>query len=192
MSAPTPADPSRKRAATGPEAGSSKSKSKKVNVSPKTRVLEYPNSGLCVDGSNLFCDYCHKVISVKASTIDSHLQSELHKNNTASQQSAILKSQTIARAFETFKVTSTSKLPSDSTLSGDHVAFRAEVLRVFLKSGTPLHRLPEFRVILEKGGYSLTSESHLCKRLFKEMDDRKLKCIQLSRVDPFPVGSGEE
>ena len=158
---PQPAAISRKRAFSGPTQ-SSDDKPAKVKVSAKTRVAEHPNSGLSVDNAVLFCDYCRKEVDVKESTIKSHLASDAHKKNAEVHQKAAQKSQSIARAFQEYKEANEGRLPSGSTLSGEHMAFRSEVLKVFLKSGTPLHRLRHFRFLLEKAGFSLTTESHLC------------------------------
>ena len=47
--------------------------------------------------------------------------------------------------------------PRGEMLSDNQRVFRVRVLKTFLKAGVPLHKMDDFRELLEKGGYHLTS-----------------------------------
>lgn len=48
------------------------------SISPKQRVREFPDEGLTVSGSNLFCTACREEIGLKATVIRLHCKSKKH------------------------------------------------------------------------------------------------------------------
>jgi hypothetical protein len=51
--------------------------------------------------------------------------------------------------------------PLVANVPADVIAYRCRVIRVFLQSGTPLHRLDTFRSLLEENGLRLTEHTHI-------------------------------
>jgi len=139
------------------------------HVTPKERVSQYPQSGLTVDNGELFCTYCRQIVKTKKSTVEDHLGSLKHAEKKVIYEKHEKKQDTIANQFAQYKLRNSGNLPSGATLPDRHIAHRTEVLKVFIETGTPIHRLPRFRYLLEKAGFSLTDESHLCNVLFSHV-----------------------
>ena len=89
LRAPTTSELSRKRKVlSNPPKGKKRSSGScglktKVNVHPSVRVSEFPGEELSVSMGKLFCKACREQLSVKQSSVKSHIKSVKHVNGKA-------------------------------------------------------------------------------------------------------------
>jgi len=152
-----PAAIARRRVVTG---HATTARSSDPELSPLVRLREFPDRGLTISAGKLFCTICRKEVAVKKSTVEKHLDSDLHKQNKEAIDKEKEKQAIITQLFVR-QCEQGGPTPSGSSLPLPQIAFRAVVLEVFLRAGTPLSRFEIFRPLLEKAGYALTTAGHL-------------------------------
>ena len=162
---PAPSDLARKRIIqrNPPPSGAKRCRGA-VQNEPKSiraseRVKEYPDELLVTSpGNKLFCSGCRETVSLKKSVINMHIKSAKHNKM---KQAVLSKKSRDVSIVEALKCYDRSEHPIGETLSDDTRVFRVNVVTTFLKAGIPLEKIDMLRELLEEGGRSLTSSSHL-------------------------------
>lgn len=187
---PTISDLARKRKIPrnppkGVKKGTGKVASEPQKVQPSTRLKEFPDQHLSVDGGKLFCTACREKVSLKKSIISFHIKSSKHATGVERLKTKEKREQSIPEMLKRYDA---DVHPVGETLPENERIYRIKVLTCFLKSGTPLSKLDCFRYILEEGGYRLTSSKHLGElipiiqrqqeeKLMDELSDKNVSII---------------
>lgn len=156
------ATPSRKR--KPPPVGKKRSSGntlKDPKVHPSQRLKEFPNEGLCVsDVGKLFCNACKEILSVKKSTLSSHLKSTKHVESRAKLKSEQPQQVDIITALR--ECDESKWLPSGDVGSlDDQKVYQLKVLTAFLNAGVPISKVKYFRDFLEESALQLTEQMYL-------------------------------
>ena len=93
-------------------------------------------------------------MATKASIIKRHITSEKHKLGKTRLSQKEAHEATILQAI---KKHDNEVRPEGETLADEQRVYRVNVVKTFLKAGIPLEKLDSFRVLLEEGGYRLTT-----------------------------------
>ena len=127
-------------------------------VSAADRVKQFPNEQLTLSMGKLFCSACREELSTKKSIIELHIQSAKH---TKGKQAIITKEKRELTIVEALQKHDKVECPVGETLPVSTRVFRVKVVSEFLKAGIPLVKIDKLRDLLESGGYSLASSTHL-------------------------------
>ena len=141
--------PKGKRTCRGTGTGSA---SDPKSVSPSQRVKENSDQSLTVSSGRLFCTACREELSLKSSSVKSHVRSTKHQERQSKRHSKELKERDIATALTTY---SNEVHNRGETLPVDMQVYRVKVVSTFLCAGIPLSKLDFFRDILEENAYRL-------------------------------------
>lgn len=128
------------------------------SVPPAKRVKEYPGEYLSDSNDKLFCNACREEIGLKSSVVRNHIQSNKHKNGKERLASKEVAERDIARAIQ---AASEQLHPRGETLPEEQQVYRAKVVRVFLRSATPLNKLVHFRGLLEENALRLSDRRQM-------------------------------
>lgn len=71
-----------------------------------------------------------------------------------------------------------------STINGDEMVYRYRVVQVFLAAGVELSKVDDFRPLLQRSGYSLTSSSHLTYFIPK-IHEGEMKLLRTETSDQY-------
>ena len=105
-------------------------------ISAKERLEDFKNeTPKVVRGNVLFCLSCKGEVSLKKSNLNTHVSSKKHKANKEKQAKISMNEKDIAEALTAFD---DKNHPKGETLPTSTRVFRENVVRAFLKSGTPL------------------------------------------------------
>ena len=128
------------------------------DVPPSKRVSEYPGELLTVSAGRLFCKACREVLSVKRSTIDSHVKCAKHTESKKRVQQNESRERDIAEALQRHDEATHQK---GETLPEDQRVYRVKVVQTFLRAGVPLSKLTIFRPLLEENAFRLCDTKHM-------------------------------
>ena len=164
LKAPTPSHLSRMRKVrsnpppTGKRHSSARGYSDPKSVTPVQRLKEFPGEELVVSRGKLFCNACREELSVKASVLKGHLQSEKHSRSKQQLLAKEARERDIATLLQQHQ--GDNHLEGESLPVGQQV-YRVKVLMAFLRAAVPLGKIDCFRQILEENALRLTDHSHL-------------------------------
>ena len=175
LKCPTKSELSRKRKIEKPTAttcatGSSAQANKKhkvgasnptdpKNITPVTRVKEFPGEYLFARSGKLFCTICHEELALKKSTVKKHIESgDKHQKAKTGVAQKKAKEHDIA---ESLKAYDKEVHPAGTHISMEERVYRTRVVEGFLRAGIPLVKIDEVRGLLEEGSFRLTHSSHL-------------------------------
>ena len=166
LKSPTPSVLARKRAVSvnpPPKGkrtcrGSPASPSEPKSVSPIQRVKENPDQSLSVSNGRLFCKACREELSLKSSSVKSHVRSTKHQERQSKRHSMELQERDIATALATYSKEVHNR---GETLPIDMQVYRVKVVSTFLRAGIPLSKLDLFRDILEENAHRLCDQHHM-------------------------------
>ena len=128
------------------------------SVSPVQRVQEYPGESLSVSNKKVFCNACREEVGLKSSVVSNHIKSTKHKLG----KERLVKKEATERDIATAFQTSSQELhPRGETLPEEQRIYRVKVVRVFLRSATPLTKLRFFRELLEENGLRLSDRRQM-------------------------------
>ena len=128
-----------------------------ISVTPSQRVKEFPNDSLTVSNERLFCNACREEVGLKSTVVRNHVRSNKHEmgKNSLARKEAVERD--IAQAF---RATETEH-PRGETLPEDQRVYRVRVVRVFLRTATPLNKLSYFRCLLEENALRLADRRQM-------------------------------
>lgn len=130
-------------------------------VLPRQRVREFAGESLIVSNGVLFCDACKTVLSVKMSSIKTHILTVKHGKNKEVLRNNVIRQENIATWLQANPV-----YHEGSHLPDVHKVFRVRTIQTFLGAGVPISRIPLFREFLEEfSHFSLTDMEHMRKLL---------------------------
>ena len=132
------------------------------NVTPKSRVSEFPGENLTVSAGYLFCSACRESVSLKKSIIKLHLNSQKHKTSKAKLLDKEAKQRSIA---ELLKQYDKEHHPKGESLPENVRVYRIIVVKSFLKAGIPLSKVDCMRDLLEEHAFSLSGRQHLSETI---------------------------
>ena len=161
LKAAAPSEPSRKRkVGTNPPPkgkrtcrGHGGTASEPKGVSPSQRVKENPDEALTLSNGKLFCSACREELSLKSSSIKSHVKSTKHQSKKQQLESTKSRERDIAQALVKYNEEVHMK---GETLPAEMQVYRVKVLTAFLRAAVPLSKLEFFRELLEGGAYRLS------------------------------------
>ena len=133
-------------------------KASNPDVPPSKRVSEYPGELLTVSAGILFCKACREVLSVKRSTVDSHVKCAKHVESKKKVQQSESRERDIAEALQRHNEATYRK---SETLPQDQRIYRVKVVQTFLRAGVPLSKLAIFRPLLEEKALRLCDTRHM-------------------------------
>ena len=134
-----------------------------------------------VSNKKLFCNACREEVGIKCSVIANHVKSNKHKLGKERLLSKEATERDIASCFES---SSLEQHPRGETLSAEHRVYHIKVLRVFLRSATPLSKLCHFRGLLEENAYRLP-DRRLMADLIPFVLNQELELIKKEISDKF-------
>ena len=143
--------PSGKRRARGHGAFDPKS------VGPAQRVREFPGESLSVSNKRLFCNACREEVGLKRSVIANHVKSTKHVLG----KQRLARKEASERDIASVLATTQGVHPRGETLSEDQRIYRVKVVKVFLRTGTPLNKLSHFRHLLEENALRLSDRRQM-------------------------------
>ena len=123
-----------------------------ASIGPAKRMREFPNEPFTVSAGNLFCSACRDEVSLKISTIRSHIKSNKHQCGQEAVARREAWERDIVDAPEDYNK---QAHPAGETLPKAQRVFRVKVVKSFLRVGTPLNKLQYFRELLEEHAYKL-------------------------------------
>ena len=152
----------KRKIAANPPKGMKRSKGVTINdpksVCPSDRVKAYPNEPFSVSNKKLFCLSCREELPLKKSSIDIHVKSTKHINNTKRWKHKEERELDIAKALKDYQ----SRVhPKGETLPESTRVFRVKVVTAMSRAGIPIQKADALRELLAESGYSLTDSSHL-------------------------------
>ena len=172
IEAPTP---SRKRGK--PPVGKKRSfggnASKDPKVHPSRRLREFPNEGLGVsDDGKLVCDACGETLSMKKSTLSSHLKSTKHVERRAQyMKTNQVQELGIVAAINKHDESESKILP----MLDDAMAYQIKVFKAFLKAGIPISKLEHLKDLFEEDAVKLTEHTYMLDLLPFILEEEKVK-----------------
>ena len=128
------------------------------SVSPTQRVKENPDESLTVSNGRLFSRACREELSLKSSSVKSHLRSTKHQERKTKRHSIELQERDIAIALATYSKEVHNK---GESLPLDMQVYRVKVVSAFLRAGVPLSKVDLFRDILEENAFRLCDRRHM-------------------------------
>lgn len=156
--------PSRKR--NPPPIGKKKSSGntlKDPKVHPSKRIKEFPDEGLTVsDFGKLLCGACNETLSVKKSTLSSHIKSTKHIERKAKLKSEQpQEEEDIITELEKCDESKWQPVHDQQAPSlDDQKVYELQVLTAFLKAGVPITKLKYFQPLLEQNALQLTQHRY--------------------------------
>ena len=166
LKAPDKSDLARKRKTEKPRTtgADKKRKSRAPNqtdpktVSPADRVKQFPGECLEAQHGKLFCAACREELSLKKSTVKSHIYSgNKHKDAKDRLAKKEARERDIAHSLVVYDKTE----ESGTSVSMAERVYRVKVVENFLRAGIPLSKIDDLRALLEENGLKLTHSSHL-------------------------------
>ena len=127
-------------------------------VTPAQRVREFADEALTVSSGRLFCSACREELSLKSSSIKSHVMSAKHQSKKKRRQSTEGRERDIALALTQYNEEVHTK---GETLPEQMQVYRVKVVTAFLRAAVPLSKLEYFRELLEEGAYRLSDCRHM-------------------------------
>ena len=123
-----------------------------ISVTPSQRVKEFPNESLTVSNKRLFCNACREEVGLKSTIVRNHVRSNKHEmgKNRLARKEAVERD--IAQAFRAAE----TEHPRE-----DQRVYRVRVVRVFLRTATPLNKLSYFRFLLEENALRLADRRQM-------------------------------
>ena len=121
-------------------------------------MKEFPDEGLTVSGSRLFCTMCKEEIGLKATVICLHVKSKKHISGKECLKQKKIHDMDIAEAF---KVYNDQEDLAGENLSSECQVYHINVIMNFMKAGVPLNKLDSFRELLEQHGTRLAGRRSL-------------------------------
>ena len=120
-------------------------------------MKEFPNEEPTVSIKRLFCNACREEVGLKSTVVRNHVRSHRHKlgNDRLTRKEAVERD--IAQAFQTAETGHTR----GDTLPEDQRIYRVRVVRVFLRTATPLNKLSYFHCLLEENALRLTDRRQM-------------------------------
>ena len=161
---PTPADLARKRRILQNPSPVGKRRARghgafdPISVTPTQRVKNFPNESLTVSNKKLFCKACREEVGLKSSVVHNHVKSSKHK---LGKERLAKKEATERDIAHVFKSVETEQHLRGETLPEDQRVYRVRVVRTFLRTATPLNKLPQFRGLLEENALRLTDKRQM-------------------------------
>ena len=128
------------------------------SVSPAQRVSEYPGESLSISNKKLFCNACREELGLKSSVVSNHVKSSKHKLGKERLARKEAAERDIATAFQT---ANQELHPRGETLPEEQRIYRVKVVRVFLRTATPLNKLNHFRGLLEENALLLSDRRQM-------------------------------
>ena len=127
-------------------------------VSPSQRVKENPDEALTLSNGKLFCSACREELSLKSSSIKSHVKSTKHQSKKQQLESTKSRERDIAQALVKYNEEVHMK---GETLPAEMQVYRVKGLTAFLRAAVSLSNLEFFREFLEGGAYRLSDRRHM-------------------------------
>lgn len=128
-------------------------------VSPAYRLKQFPGEFLEVRRGKLFCVACREELSLKKSTVKTHIYSgNKHKDAKDRLAKKEARERDIADSLVIYDKT---EQPAGTSVSMSERVYRVKVVENFLKAGIPLAKVDDLRALLEENGLKLTHSSHL-------------------------------
>ena len=128
-------------------------------MSPADRVKEFPGECLEVKNGKLFCFACCEELSLKKSTVKSHLfAGNKHKASKNSLARKEARERDIASYLTQYHK---EEHPAGTSVSMEEHVYRVRVVESFLGAGVPLAKVDGLRSLLEENGLRLTHSAHL-------------------------------
>ena len=128
------------------------------HVPPSKRLSEFPNKQLVVSAGRLFCRACREILSLKRSTIESHVKSAKHVESKKAVEQRQVREKDIAEALQRHTEVTHQK---GETLPEEQRIHRVKVVQTFLRAGVPIAKLDIFRPLLEENAFRLTGTRHM-------------------------------
>ena len=180
LKAPKTSELSRKRKVlSNPPKGKKKSSGSsalktRVNIHPTVRVNDFPGEELSVSMGKLFCKACRETLSVKQSSVKSHIKSVKHVNSKAKLKVKISREQNLTVYLKKYDE---NVHPNGETLPTEQRVYHIKVLKIFMRAGVPISKLEYFRDILEENALWLTERSHMLDFVPFVLEEEK-SCIK--------------
>ena len=115
------------------------------SVTPVQRVKEFSNEEVTVSNRKLFCLACREELSLKHSIACYHVKSKKHVDGKKLQ---LKEAKELDIAAALCKMDESQDLKGE-TLPTNQRVFRVKIVRAFLRAGVPLHKIDQFRELLE-------------------------------------------
>ena len=166
LKAPDKSDLARKRKTEKPKTtgADKKRKSRAPNqtdpktVSPADHVKQFPGECLEAQHDKLFCAACREELSLKKSTVKSHIYSG---NKHKDAKDRLAKKEARERDIAHSLVVYDKMEQSGTSVSMAERVYQVKVVENFLRAGIPLAKVDDLRALLEENGLKLTHSSHL-------------------------------
>jgi len=128
------------------------------HVPPSKTLSEFPNEQLVVSAGRLFCRACREILSLKRSTVESHVKSAKHVESKKAVEQRQVREKDIAEALQRHTEVTHQK---GETLPEEQRIHRVKVVQTFLRAGVPIAKLDIFRPLLEENAFRLTGTRHM-------------------------------
>ena len=149
-------------------------KSSDPAVPPSKRVSEYPGELLTVSAGRLFCKACWgSILSVKRSTIDSHVKCAKHADSNDSKVRVLNNERREKDIADALKRHDEATHPKH--FSQDQRIYRVKVAETFLHAGVPFSKISLFRPLLEEHAFRLCDTRHLLDLVPFVLEEEKKK-----------------
>ena len=164
-------------------------------VSPADRLKQFPGEFLEVRHGKLFCVACREELSLKKSTVKTHIYSgNKHKDAKDRLAKKEARERDIA---DSLVIYDKAEQPAGTSVSMSERVYRVKVVENFLKAGIPLAKVDDLRALLEENGLKLTHSSHLADyiplllRQEKELLKNEIQGVPVSIVFDGTTREGE-
>lgn len=171
VSSPASATRSRRMPPIGKKRSFGGNAMKDPKVHPSRRLKEFPNEELSVsDDGKLVCQACRETLSVKKSTLSSHLKSTKHVESKAQFiETKQPQEMSIVTAIKKHDESKGQALPRPD----DMMVYQIKVLKAFLKAGVPVSKLEHLKNILEESAAQLTQHTYMLDLLPFILEEEK-------------------
>ena len=150
-------------------------KTKEPNIDPLQRVAEFPDNSLAVDNFKLYCKACLSELSLRKTTIATHVSSEAHKKALTTFVSTLSDDEQIGMLLSQYF----EKNPQSEmrTVRKDVHVYRWRVTESFMYAGVPMGKIDQLRHLLEREGHALTGSNHMAELYIPQIEEREIKCV---------------
>lgn len=144
-------------------------------VQVEQRLREFPAETFCKSAGTLFCRACKQSLPTIKSSIVVHRDSEKHKENKSKYLEKCADDESIKEIITEYYVQNSTEVMG--TVSAETMLYRWRVVEAAMLNGIPLYKLDGMRPILERGGDSLCSSTHL-KNFIPKIHLRELTTVR--------------
>lgn len=161
----------------------------RAKIGRETRVTvsqwlkQFQGQGLKESAGKIFCTACKEEQPDQMESIRGHVASQKHiarlQKLESSSKAASIWREDLAEMFDNHPDLKGSKLDAQKH------RFRYHVMETFLISGTPLVRLPFFKPILERSGFTVGDRSDLSATYIPLIESEEFKRVKAEVKDEF-------